>query len=74
MDTVLGLLDSGNGAAATVLIAFGLFMYFIPTLTAISNKKTNTTAIFALNLMLGWTLVGWVVSLVWALTKEPAKI
>ena len=36
----------------------------------IGLKKRNAGAIFALNLLLGWTLVGWVVSLVWALTKE----
>jgi len=28
--------------------------------------------LFALNLLLGWTVVGWVAALVWALTKDPA--
>jgi hypothetical protein len=45
-----------------------LAIYFLPTFCGM--KKRNAGAIFALNLLLGWTLVGWVVSLVWALTVE----
>ena len=43
-------------------------MYFAPAL--IGGKKRNASAIFALNFFLGWTLIGWVVALVWAMTKE----
>lgn len=28
-----------------------------------------TAAIFVVNLFLGWTLIGWVVALAWAVTK-----
>jgi hypothetical protein len=35
--------------------------------------KHNAGAIFALNLLLGWTLVGWVVALVWALAVDPVQ-
>lgn len=45
-----------------------LFIYFIPSFVA--GAKTNFNAIFALNLLAGWTLVGWVIALVWALTKD----
>src|SRR5437879_5552301 len=34
------------------------------------NKKQNAGAIGALNFFLGWTLVGWVVALVWAMSKD----
>ncbi len=44
-------------------------VYFLPSI--IGRDKRNYNAILALNLLLGWTLVGWVVALVWALTKEP---
>jgi hypothetical protein len=33
-------------------------------------KRANTGAIFALNLFLGWSLIGWVIALVWALKDE----
>ena len=43
-----------------------LLIYFLPTIVALSRRKTNRTAIFLLNLLLGWTFVGWVVALVMA--------
>ncbi len=48
-------------------------LYFAPTITAYDKKKKNTGAIFALNFFLGWTLVGWVVALVWATTVEKEE-
>jgi hypothetical protein len=42
--------------------------YFLPSI--IGLRKRNAGAIFVLNLFLGWTVIGWVVSLVWALTNE----
>lgn len=47
----------------------GIAFYLIPTLVARNLKHHNLGAIFALNLLLGWTLVGWVAALVWALTR-----
>jgi len=47
-----------------------LAIYFLPTITAAERKKRNVGAIFALNFFLGWTLIAWVISLVWALTVD----
>ena len=44
--------------------------YFLPTIFAVLGKKRNSSAICVLNLFLGWTLIGWVVSLVWATTHD----
>jgi len=51
-----------------ILFIILLAAYFIPTMAG--AKKRNVGAIFVLNLFLGWTLVGWVVALVWACTKD----
>jgi hypothetical protein len=56
-----------------LLVALGL--YFLPTVIAAVKKSRQTTAIFALNLLLGWTLLGWVAALVWSLINtgsDPA--
>jgi len=50
-----------------------LALYFLPTIVALANSHHNAVAIFALNLFLGWTLIGWVLSLVWALAKPPPQ-
>ena len=49
---------------------FGFVMYFLPSIIAIVRSKRDVTAIILLNLFLGWTMIGWVVSLVWALKKD----
>lgn len=62
---------------ALVLILVGLGIYFLPTIVAVNKSKLNTGAIFILNLLLGWTFLGWVVALVWAMTKDggqPKKV
>jgi hypothetical protein len=52
------------------LVAFvGLFIYFLPAL--IAGKKRNATAILWLNILLGWTFLGWVGALIWALKNDP---
>ena len=56
-----------------VLIVLIGIVYFFPTVAAISNKKSNTTSIFIVNLFLGWSLIGWVVALAWAFSKDKEK-
>jgi uncharacterized membrane protein YqaE (UPF0057 family) len=41
-------------------------IYFIPTLVAFERRHHHPGAIFVLNLLLGWTLVGWIGALIWA--------
>lgn len=53
-----------------ILIMVVLAIYFIPSIVAATRDTPRRGAIFALNLFLGWTLVGWVIALVWALAEE----
>ena len=52
-----------------ILILLAIVFYFIPTF--VGNGKRNIDAIFTLNLLLGWSVIGWIVALVWATTAEP---
>ena len=51
-----------------IIILVAIASYFIPTIVAVSRGHHNIAAIFALNLLLGWTFLGWVAALVWSLT------
>lgn len=53
-----------------VLIIPLLAIYFLPSIIALSRNKINRNAIVLLNFFLGWTLVGWVASFVWACTSN----
>lgn len=45
-------------------------MYFLPSLIALVRGKRDTLAIFLLNLFLGWSVIGWIVALVWAAKND----
>jgi len=47
-----------------------VIVYFIPSM--IASGRRNNGGIIALNILLGWTLLGWVGSLIWALSA-PRK-
>jgi hypothetical protein len=44
-----------------------LAIYLLPTIIAAARKKGNLPLIILVNILLGWTLVGWIVALVLAL-------
>ncbi len=54
-----------------LFLLVSLFLYFLPAYLA--RNKSNFTAIFVLNLLAGWTFIGWIIALVWALSKEPQR-
>ena len=42
--------------------------YFLPWIIALLRKHRNAGAICMLNALLGWTLVGWLLALIWSMT------
>jgi hypothetical protein len=66
----------GLGAPEFILVLsvllIGGFFYFLPAI--LGRSRTNATAIFLLNLLLGWTAVGWIVALIWALSEDKPKV
>lgn len=51
------------------LLIIGLFLlYMLPAIVA-SRRGRAPGAIMVLNILLGWTLLGWVLALVWACTE-----
>jgi hypothetical protein len=53
-------------AAVVVAIA----VYWIPTLAAAFRRSEKATVVFIVNLLLGWTVIGWIVALTIALGSE----
>lgn len=45
-----------------------LLLYFLPWVIALVRGHHDTTAIFFLNLLLGWTFLFWIIAFVWSLT------
>ena len=54
--------------SALALLGLGLALYFVPWIVALSRDHHQRLAIGILNLVAGWSVVGWIVALVWACT------
>ena len=61
-------LPSEGGGLYGVLIILGI--YLLPSVVAWNRKHNNRAAIITLNILLGWTVIGWAGALVWAMTKD----
>lgn len=52
-------------------------LYLLPTIIAFDRKVVNKWSVAVINILLGWTLVGWAVALAFAVrdstNKQPAK-
>lgn len=53
-----------------IILLIFLSFYFLPSFIAYNRENKNVLAITVLNLLTGWTLIGWVLALVWALKNE----
>jgi len=53
---------------------FGVLLYFLPCFIAKIREKRQKNAIMLLNLLLGWTVLGWIAALIWSVIEErPLK-
>ena len=48
-----------------------LFLYFLPAFLA--RNKPDFTSILILNILAGWTFIGWIIALIWALSSDSRK-
>lgn len=57
-------------AHSWVVVILVFAMYFLPYIVARCRGHNNASAIGALTLLMGWTMLGWVGALVWAFTAN----
>ncbi|AFU63989.1 immunity to superinfection [Salmonella phage STML-198] len=62
---VLGTAALGFGSLFLAFLA-----YFLPWIIALLRGTKSNVGIFFLNLIFGWTFIGWLVALVWAFVAE----
>ena len=67
MDILLGALALIFTVCVTVA---GFYLYLYPSVAAIKRKRKDVIPILFLNLIIGWTILGWGICLFWALNVE----
>ena len=61
--------------AAFAVVTFGLLTYLAPAIVAWKRGVSGAGIIFALNALIGWTVLGWMAMLIWAVAGDthPAE-
>jgi hypothetical protein len=53
-------------AVIVLLLLLAFATYLLPTIIAVVRNHPNALAIYLINLFFGWTLVGWIGTLIWS--------
>ena len=61
----------GDALGGTILLAFIALLYFLPWVVAARRQHHQVNSIFMLNFLLGWTVLGWIMALVWSVSHVP---
>ena len=72
-NTFLIAMPGGSEWFLLLLMLIAIPLYFLPAIIANSRKHHNSGPILVINLLLGWTFLGWVGALVWALSFTGFK-
>ena len=67
MDDIVGIVG------VLLMSVCAIALYFVPTIVAGQRSHHNMGAIVAVNLLFGWTFIGWAVALIWALSATDNK-
>jgi len=67
-----GLVSAGLALALASTPLLALMLYFGPSFLAGYQQHARAPAIFAINLCLGWTIVGWLGALAWSTSTAVA--
>ncbi len=52
------------------IVFAGLILYILPAIVAIWTQHPRALAISLLTILFGWTVIGWVVFLFWAMNDD----
>ena len=67
------IVADSNPFLGFLILAILLGLYFLPTIVALNRDVLNKWSVLVINLLLGWTLIGWAVALAMAVRtqREP---
>jgi len=56
-----------------LLTLLGIVLYCLPSIIAKIRNHNNLSAVILVNLLLGWSILGWIISLIWSFTDNTNK-
>lgn len=61
-----------NGLEEAAVVVVVIAAYWLPMIAAWVNRAPSKGSVFVVNLLLGWTIIGWIVALAMAM-RDPAR-
>lgn len=62
-----------NVAVQAIAAVAALALYFLPAILADRRKRRDVLTLALFNACLGWTVLGWLLALYWALQPNPPE-
>ncbi|OHB25415.1 MAG: hypothetical protein A2X84_14180 [Desulfuromonadaceae bacterium GWC2_58_13] len=54
-------------------LLLGLSIYLVPTIIAFKKKHPSRRSIFFTNLFFGWSVIGWVLAMIWCYSTAESR-
>ncbi len=67
----IALYKGGGPPKELIMLVVGGLLYVLPTMLAWKRQRQRRWTITAINLLLGWTIIGWIVAMVMTYAYEP---
>jgi len=74
MDAATAFSGAFGAVFALALIALAAAFYLLPAIVAYKRNHHNRLAILLLNILGGWSFIGWLISMVWACTAVKKEV
>jgi len=66
--------ENASVSLGLMIFILAVIFYFIPTIISSERKTAHFNMILFINLVFGWTVLGWIVALVWAATQVQPRL
>lgn len=70
---IFGAFQDSRASGGMFFLLLLAIVYFVPTVVATARNHPQRKAIIALNVLLGWTFLGWVGALVWSFMEQRGQ-
>jgi len=70
----MGFHHHAHWAVALGVTLVFVAMYFVPALVAVLQNHPQSLGIFLVNLVFGWTVIGWLGCIAWALIRPSGAL
>ena len=60
----------GETLTSIAILIFIAVAYFLPSIIANNRNHKNINSIMVLNILTGWTTIGWLIALIWSFTDN----